>query len=78
MRREVRENCTVQKEFCETSHRQQRVDSATVLCQLEYEVECDDNDEEDGDTGMYKVMEDKFGIYMENSENKQQRQTEIF
>ena len=52
MRREVRENCTVQKEFCETSHRQQRVDSATVLCQLEYEVECDDSDDEDGDTGM--------------------------
>ena len=40
VRREVRENCTVQKEFCETSHRQQRVDSATVLCHLEYEVEC--------------------------------------
>ena len=52
MRREVRENCTVQKEFCETSHRQQRVDSATVLCQLEYEVECDDSDDEDGDTGI--------------------------
>ena len=52
MRREVRENCTVQKEFCETSHRKQRVDSATVLCQLEYEVECDDSDDEDGDTGM--------------------------
>ena len=52
VRREVRENCTVQKEFCETSHRKQRVDSATVLCQLEYEVECDDSDDEDGDTGM--------------------------
>ena len=51
VRREVRENCTVQKEFCETSRRKQRVDSDTVLCQLEYDVECDDNDDEDDGTG---------------------------
>ena len=47
----MRENCTVQKEFCETSHRKQRVDSETVVCQLEYDIECDDNDEEDDGMG---------------------------
>ena len=55
VRREVRENCTVQKEFCETSRRKQRVDSDTVLCQLEYDVECDDNDDEDDGTGRVRV-----------------------
>ena len=51
VRREVRENCTLQKEFCETSHRKQRVDSDTVLCQLEYDIDCDDSDDEDDLTG---------------------------
>ena len=51
VRREVRENCTLQKEFCETSHRNQRVDSDTVLCQLEYDIDCDDSDDEDDLTG---------------------------
>ena len=69
VRREVRENCTVQKEFCETSHRKQRVDSATVLCQLEYEVECDDSDDEDGDTG--KVRHNShFRLLEDDSETK--------
>ncbi len=44
-RRLVRENCTVQAEYCETFHRTQRVPSATVLCQMEYEVQCPDGEE---------------------------------
>jgi hypothetical protein len=43
-RRLTRENCTVQREFCETFHRTQKVSSATVFCQMEYEVECHDNE----------------------------------
>jgi hypothetical protein len=41
LRKVVVEDCSVTSEFCEASHRTQRLDSSTLLCENFFGVSCE-------------------------------------
>ncbi len=49
LRKKIKENCTMQKEFCEANHRTQTVMADTIFCEQKYHLNCSEARSEESD-----------------------------